>query len=174
MTRSKALSLIAFLAFLFFTIPGCGVIFGGTSETISIASSPDGADVEVAQSGGESGFQRTTPTEIDLKRKHDYVVTFQKEGYETRTAEIKHSLRAGVLIGDILLGVVPIIVDAATGAWHGLSPDRIDVTLQQSEAAMVDSGPDEIHVQMSKNGNGSSYEVEADEPVHVNIQKKEE
>lgn len=171
MDRSKSLVGLAFCALAIFSLPGCGLIFGGTSETISIASSPDEAQIEVAQSGGSAGFQRTTPTDIELERKHDYIITFEKEGYETRTAEIDHGVRAGIVVLDIVFGLVPVVVDAATGAWHGLSPDHIDVTLERSEMSLTE--PDEIHVDMDLKEDGSTYGVKSDEPVKVKIQKKE-
>lgn len=171
MQHSKSLVGLTFCALAIFSLPGCGLIFGGTSETISIVSSPDEAEVEVTRSGGASGFTRTTPTDIELERKHDYIVTFEKEGYETRTAEIDHGVRAGIVVLDILGGVVPLIVDAATGAWHGLSPDRLDVTLQRTEMSL--SEPSEVHVRMDLKEDGSTYGVKSDEPVKVKIQKKE-
>lgn len=172
MDRSKSVVGLAMCALAIFALPGCGLVFGGTSETISITSSPSEAEVEVAQSGGATGFQRTTPTDIELARKHDYIVTFSKEGYETRTAEIDHGVRAGIVVLDILFGIVPVVVDAATGAWHGLSPDHIDVTLERSEMSL--SEPSEINVRMDLNEDGSSYAVTSDEPIKVMIQKKED
>lgn len=172
MKRSKLFTGLAFCALVVFSFPGCGLVFGGTSETISIASSPSEARVEVTQSGGATGYQRTTPTDIELERKHDYIVTFTKEGYESRTAEIDHGVRAGIVVLDILFGVVPVIVDAATGAWHGLSPDHIDVTLERTEMSL--SQPSEIRVQMELQEDGSGYTVTSEEPVRVQIRKKEE
>lgn len=171
MERSRSLIGLSFCALAIFALPGCGLIFGGTSETIEIVSSPNEAQVEVTQSGGASGIQRTTPTDIELDRKHEYIVTFEKEGYESRTAEIDNGVRAGIVVLDILFGIVPVVVDAATGAWHGLSPDRLDVTLQRSDMSLTE--PSEVHVEMNLKGDRSSYGVTADAPVRVKIRKKE-
>lgn len=172
MKRSKSLLGLAFFALVIFALPGCGLIFGGTSETIEIVSSPDAAQVEVTQQGGATGIQRTTPTDVDLERKHEYIVTFEKEGYETRTAEINNGVRAGIVVLDIITGIVPVVIDAATGAWHGLSPDRLDVTLERSEMSLTE--PSEIHVEMKLKEGGSSYGVTSEEPVKVKFRKKKD
>ena len=85
-----------------------------------------------------------TPTSINLERKNDYSLTFEKAGYSPGHFQIQHHMRGGILALDILFtGLLGIIPDAATGAWNGLSPEAATVTL--TKIAMID-GPQEIRV----------------------------
>lgn len=142
---------------------GCGTIFGGTSQNVRVASSPSSAEVDV-----ESGATHTTPTTLDLDRGNSYVLEISQEGYETREVEIEKSMRGGILALDILFtGLLGVIVDASTGGWYSLSPERVDVSLTQATDA--DAGPDEINVQL--NTEDGKMEVESDEPVKIEVRK---
>lgn len=150
-------------------LPGCGLIFGGSSQSISLNSTPDHANVAFKRSG------RTvvTPTEVSLARKNEYVLTFEKDGYKPHQEEITHHLRAGILVLDILVGLVGVIVDAATGDWYSLKPERFDVTLEKTDTAMA--GPSEIHIQVGLEPDKKDSEtlrLQSNAPVRVIIQKK--
>ena len=58
-----------------------------------------------------------------------YSVSVSKDGYETGYATLTNRVGAGWVILDILSGLVPIVVDAVTGAWGGLSPDTVHLVL---------------------------------------------
>src|SRR5687768_3104358 len=98
---------------------GCGTIFNGTRQTIVATSAPDQASIAVEPGGGKF----TTPSSLSLERKNDYNLTFTKEGYSPATFQIQHKMNAGILVLDILAGLVGVIVDAATGGWNDLSPE---------------------------------------------------
>lgn len=153
-------------------LTGCGVIIGGTSDTVSLGSSPSGADVEI----GPLGQRLTTPTQVSLKRKNDYLVTFSKEGYESEQVRIDHNIRGAILAGDILTGLIPVIVDAATGAWFELEPERVNVTLTPAgDAGAEEAGTGdgtaarEIHVQLRTDG--GRLRAASTEPVSVTIRR---
>lgn len=155
----------AVLAFaLSFSVAGCGVIIGGTSDTVFLDSSPSESTVEI----GPLGQELTTPTQVSLKRKNDYVVTFSRDGYESRQVAINHNIRGAILAGDILGGLIPVIVDAATGAWFELEPERVSVTLSRTSTAM--EGPDEIPIRLSTHGD--RLKVDSAEPVRITIREK--
>jgi len=138
----------------------CGLIFGGTHQTISVQSSPEATKVTTTPPTGEF----TTPTNLVLERKNDYSLTFQKEGYSPAHFQITHHMRGGILVLDILFtGLLGIIPDAATGAWNGLSPQTATVTL--TKVAMVD-GPDRIQVgiRVGHEGNRNGVSINASEP----------
>ena len=139
MRFQRSLSLLS-LAILPPSVAGCGLMFGGAHETIQVQSSPDGAKVTTTPPSGEY----TTPTSINLERKNDYSLTFEKAGYSPGHVQIQHHMRGGILALDILFtGLLGIIPDAATGAWNALSPEAATVTL--TKIAMID-GPQEIRV----------------------------
>ncbi|WP_076864955.1 PEGA domain-containing protein [Bradyrhizobium mercantei] len=111
---------------------GCASVTRGTTETISIASTPAGATADIA--GLEAPTACVTPCAIQAKRNADIVVTISKEGYQSQiiplTKDISGSGGAG-FAGNLLLGgVVGMGVDAATGAALDHKPNPVIVTLQ--------------------------------------------
>jgi hypothetical protein len=104
----------------------------GTTENISISSTPAGATAEIT--GLEIPTSCVTPCVVQAKRNADITVTVNKEGYEPQiiplTKEIPGSGAAG-FAGNVLLGgVVGMGVDAATGAAQDHKPNPVIVTLQ--------------------------------------------
>ncbi|MEY9396541.1 hypothetical protein ABIF66_007336 [Bradyrhizobium japonicum] len=92
---------------------GCASVTRGTTENISISSTPSG--VEAVVSGMEVPTTCTTPCSVVVKRNADISITFQKEGYEPQIVPLSRSGAAG-FAGNLLLGgVVGMGVDAATG-----------------------------------------------------------
>ena len=63
----------------------------------------------------------------------EYIVEFKREGYETVTREIVNKVGAGWIVLDVLLGLVPVIVDAATGAWYHLNHTNLRVVLEKQQ-----------------------------------------
>lgn len=116
----------------------CGAIFKGSSQDVSVQSSPP-ASLKV--SGREMVY--STPTNLKLERNKNYVLTFSKEGYESASIEVTKSLSGGILFLDILAGLVGVIVDAATGSWYNLKPETVVVSL--GKIGMIE-GPEKIEV----------------------------
>lgn len=107
---------------------GCAIIFSGTNAGVKMNSSPDGAEVWV--NGAKAG---TTPCKIELKKSQEYSIEFRKDGYTPRTYRITNSVGAGWVVLDVLGGLIPVVVDAATGAWYGLSDDNINLVLEKQQ-----------------------------------------
>ena len=139
MNRMPCLTLGLVCLAMPFTVGACGLIFGGTRQTIQANSSPPGTTVTTAPPTATL----TTPAAVSLERKKDYTLTFTKAGYTPADVQVAHHVRGGIIVLDILFGLVPVIVDAATGAWNSLSPTMTNVTL--TKTAMVD-GPPTIRV----------------------------
>jgi hypothetical protein len=111
---------------------GCASVTRGTTENISIATTPTGATADI--SGLEIPTACVTPCVVQAKRNADISVTINKEGYEPQTIpltkEIPGSGAAG-FAGNILLGgLVGMGVDAATGAAQDHKPNPVIVTLR--------------------------------------------
>ncbi|MDB5574908.1 MAG: translation initiation factor 2 [Bradyrhizobium sp.] len=116
---------------------GCASISRGTTENISISSTPPGATAEL--SGLENPTSCVTPCVVVVKRNADITVTVNKEGYEPQviplTKEIPGSGAAG-FAGNVLLGgLVGMGVDAATGAAQDHKPNPVIVTLNPAAPA---------------------------------------
>lgn len=112
---------------LFLTVTvfsGCATLFGAKTHPLSISSQPDGADVYV--NGSRMG---ATPLELSLKADKSYTIEFRKEGFATVSQIVNTKVGAGWVILDILGGLVPVIVDAATGDWKKLDQKAVNATL---------------------------------------------
>ncbi len=114
---AAALVPITSLALLLPVLSGCGLIFGGSRQTIQANSSPSGATIKTAPLTATL----TTPASVSLERKKDYTLTFSKDGYTSADVQVSHHVRGGIIVLDILLGLVPVIVDAATENTNQLS-----------------------------------------------------
>ena len=113
---------------------GCASVTRGTTENISISSTPSG--VEAVVSGMEVPTTCTTPCSVVVKRNADISITFQKEGYEPQIVPLSRDIPtsgAAGFAGNLLLGgVVGMGVDAATGAATDHKPNPVIVTMQPS------------------------------------------
>jgi hypothetical protein len=113
-------------------VGGCASVTRGTTENISIASTPSGAQATI--SGLDVPTACITPCAIVAKRNADIAVTFEKEGYQPQvvqlTKEIPATGAAG-FAGNILAGgLVGMGVDAVTGAATDHKPNPVTVTLE--------------------------------------------
>jgi len=106
----------------------CALIFKGTSEEVQFESSPDRAEVYV--NGDLAG---ETPIAIKLESKRSYTIVFKLEGYKDQSFQIQNKIGAGWIILDILGGLFPIIIDAATGAWYSLDQKNINAVLYKQQ-----------------------------------------
>jgi len=67
---------------------------------------------------------------LKLESKKIYHIEFKKEGYESKTYTITNHIGVNWVILDVLLGLVPVIVDAATGSWYYLDQESINTVLE--------------------------------------------
>lgn len=121
--RIKALSCV--FIFCLSLILGCAAVFKGTSNNVDFSSAPEGAKVYV--NGVVMG---TTPVKLKLESKKVYHVEFKKEGYETQNFTLTNHVGVGWVILDVIFGLVPVVVDAATGSWYVLDQDYVNAVLE--------------------------------------------
>jgi len=106
------------------SINGCATIVSGTDQNLTFDSEPDGATVSVA--GKVVG---KTPTSVQLKKKTEQSLTFEKEGYKTHTTQLATKMD-GWFWGNILLGgLIGSTTDGVSGAVNEYAPDHYYVTL---------------------------------------------
>ncbi len=122
------------------SLSGCALIFGGSTKTITVNSSPPGAVITTSPAMG----QFTTPTAIELDRKNSYTVMARLEGYSEAQAFIRQRIRVGMMILDILAGAAWLIIDFVTGAIYDLTPDQLQLFLQRLDPTV--DGPDIVTV----------------------------
>lgn len=134
----KYLCLVPF-AFL----SGCATIMAGTSQTVTVSTTPAGASCTLDRIGERIGAISPTPGSVRVeKSKNDLTVTCSKEGFQTAT--VGHSSNFnGATFGNILVGgVIGVVVDAASGANFNYPPDlRMDLAATQAPALPPMAGP---------------------------------
>lgn len=121
MSFTRVVSVLVLAAF---GTAGCGLLFNSKTRAVSMASEPSGADVYV--DGARVG---TTPMAFELNIKTDHVIAFRMDGHKEVSCTIDRSVGAGWVVLDILGGLIPLIIDAATGSWYGLGPKVCNVTM---------------------------------------------
>jgi hypothetical protein len=125
----KSFLILSLTLISFIVLSGCATLFKGSTEPVNFSSDPSGAKVYV-----NGSLLGTTPFSLELKSKQNYTIEFRKEGYETKTVLLNNSVGAGWVILDILGGLIPIIIDAATGNWYTLDQENINAYLETAAA----------------------------------------
>ncbi len=129
---------------------GCATITRGTREVIEINSDPVGAIITL--SNGQTG---KTPATFELKRKGIYIVTIEKEGYESVQLTVQGTVSGGGaagMAGNVVAGgIIGIGVDAVTGATKNLKPNPINVKLVpvKSNAKPNQTSLDPLNLQLN-------------------------
>lgn len=118
----------SFLAITIFVFNSCATIFKGSTDDVNFSSDPSGAKVYV-----NGDLLGTTPFALELKSNKTYTLEFKKDGYETKTVLLNNSVGAGWIILDVLGGLIPIIIDAATGNWYSLDQEHVNAVLEQQQ-----------------------------------------
>lgn len=117
-----------FMVFVF--LMGCATLFKGTTEELSINSDPQRAQVYI-----NGDLYGETPLSVRVESKKTYTIEFRKEGYQTKAYKINNRVGAGWIILDVLGGLIPVIVDAATGAWYHLDQTNVNMILEKQQPA---------------------------------------
>ena len=114
-----ALPLLAILS-------GCGTLFTPDIKAIPLHSNPVAAEVII------DGIPRgVTPMTLELSNRESHVIQFTKEGYKTVSCELHATVNNKIVVLDVLGGLVPLIVDAATGGLKILEEDLCSVELPE-------------------------------------------
>ncbi|ARK80155.1 hypothetical protein BOC40_06765 [Burkholderia pseudomallei] len=114
---------------------GCATVTGGTTQTVSMKTVKDTADITRADcvlSNSRGTYKVTTPGKVSVHRaKDDLSVKCTKDGEVDAIAAIKSSHRTGAMAGNIiLLGVGSVAleaIDRANGAAYAY-PEAITVS----------------------------------------------
>lgn len=110
------------------SLTGCATLFGSSNKGVTFTSEPTGAEVII---NGQS-FGRT-PLSLNLKQKGDYAITFREAGYEDRAFRLNNHVGAGWVVLDVLGGLIPVVIDAATGSWYSLNDSSVHGVLPASK-----------------------------------------
>ncbi len=109
-------------------LASCATIIKGSTEKVNFGSDPSAAKVYV-----NGQLMGSTPLELKLQSKHSYTIEFRKEGFQNKTVLIANSVGAGWIILDVVLGFIPVIVDAITGDWMYLDQTNVNAALEAQQ-----------------------------------------
>lgn len=112
---------------------GCATLFTPSSDTISITSDPEGAEVFL-----DGELLGTTPLEFQADRevfKHKYI-TIRKEGYEPKQMRLRSTLNTASLFN--LTSGPSWTTDAISGAMFEYSPKSYMILLERKGQAELD------------------------------------
>ncbi len=115
-------------------LSGCAALFKGHSERVEFSSAPSGASVYV--NGVLKGY---APLQLKLETKRTYDVEFRMEGYQPVRATITNRIGAGWVVLDILGGLFPVIIDAATGAWYSFDQEHVNAAFEVAEDDLLNT-----------------------------------
>ena len=109
---------------LAFCLPACATIVNGSSQTVTVTTTPPAATCTLDRMGARLGAIAQTPGSVRLdKSKNDLSVVCSKPGYQTATVTHSPSF-GGATFGNILAGgVIGVVVDAASGANYEYPAD---------------------------------------------------
>ncbi len=112
-------------------LPGCGSMFGGTSQTTIVDSSPQGARCELQRSGEVIGSIEKTPGSFYYKKsKNDANVNCRLEGYNDAQQPLESGIEAWTF-GNIIFGYGVFVgwgIDAATGGMNKY-PEKVFINM---------------------------------------------
>jgi hypothetical protein len=123
----KTVSIMLLISFVFM-LSNCATIFKGEYRDISINSEPDDTQVYV---NGE--FQGRTPLKLELRPDESYTIEFRRPGYKTEVRQIQNKIGVGWVVLDVVFGLVPVLVDALTGAWYEFNQRYVNAILERQQ-----------------------------------------
>lgn len=104
----------------------CATILTGTKDKITFNTTPEGAKVM------HKGIEKCiTPCTAEIPRSlSKQMVTFEKEGFNSKEMKLTKSFNPVSLVNILLGGVIGVGIDAATGSLTKYSPKAYKVELE--------------------------------------------
>lgn len=126
--RVYQITVLVTVSFAFLFVYSCATIVHGTTQSIGITSTPDGATIII---DGEQQPSKT-PANVNLKRKKNHIVQLNKEGFVPDSRSITKKA-SGWMVGNILLGgIIGLFVDLGTGGGFNLNPENLHFDLKSA------------------------------------------
>ena len=136
MTHARRFSSIVALAGAVSVTTGCATIFNGSRQELHFTSRPLWACVELLP----DQLLFTTPHVLEVGRDKSRTAIFRLSGFQTRAVQIERDVAKAVWFNFLLLNVIGISVDIATGSAYELKPAQVDVDLQPEPAGSAEAG----------------------------------
>jgi hypothetical protein len=122
---------------VFFLLIGLSTLFSGGCATmanidqqVSVTTQPDDANVTLGSITGATPMSATVPGGYSIPQS----IQVAKEGYQPQTVAIQRGFRTSHLVQDLfpglLLGPIPLLVDAITGDWWYVANTNYHIKLR--------------------------------------------
>ncbi len=120
-------------------LAGCASMTGGTSQNITVITSPSEATCDFVRQGQSIGSIASTPGTLHVRRsKHDILISCTKEGYETATfynnSGLSSAVGANIAVDLLLTAGISSIVDSANGADNEYQ-EVVNITMRRKADA---------------------------------------
>lgn len=123
----KTIINLAFFASITMIFTGCATIVGSKTQRLTFDSHPKGSDVIL-----NNKKTCKTPCIVELVKDTYTSVTFSKEGYESKTIEVKQGI-APIFWGNIIFGgLLGSSTDSQSSAMYEYKPDRYFIDLKEN------------------------------------------
>jgi hypothetical protein len=119
----KVLMFVALIALIAST-SSCALIFKGDSQSVFFNSNPQGAQILV-----DGNLLGTTPAKISLRTNRSYNITFRLPGRKDQNVVLNNHVGTLWIVLDVLGGLFPLVIDAATGSWYEFDSTQVNVDL---------------------------------------------
>jgi len=106
------------------TATGCATVLGSKNHDFDFNTEPHGAQVIV--DGTPVG---STPLTVNLSNTQSHTVVFKKAGFADVGCVTGRGTGAGWVIADVIFGLVPLVVDAATNDWSHAKTHECNQTM---------------------------------------------
>jgi hypothetical protein len=118
-------------------LSACATMIEGTSDTVTVSTTPAGATCTVDRDGQRIGALALTPGSIRIdKSRRPLNVSCIKEGYATSLSTVQSGFTGTTFANILLGGVIGVVVDAASGANSRYPQDiRLELAEQPRPAA---------------------------------------
>lgn len=121
----KKVSALVAMMVITLGLSACATVFKGGNQSVPVSSDPQGAEVLI--NGISYGV---TPLTLDLEVDRQYTLVLRQGGQE-ETFFLRSEIGTLWIILDVVSGLVPVIIDAATGDWYELEPGEVFVSFDQ-------------------------------------------
>lgn len=122
-------------------LPGCASIIEGTTQSIYVSTSPEGASCDLVREGLTIATVNPTPGSAHIdKTKHDITVECEKSGYEQSQGFLPSEIEGAVFGNIIAGGLIGWGIDSASGADNHY-PEQISIALTPKMASGIGTAP---------------------------------
>lgn len=119
------------------------ILGGGTSQNLTLQTTPSDASFVVKSSSGIEMSSGTGNQSVRLPRKNEYQIELRAPGYQSKNVAVTKSLN-GWVWGNFLVGwVVGFAIDFIGGAAYKLEPSLVSVSLDKPRG---DDAPATAHI----------------------------